>query len=140
RHIEHVPERVVFVDAARVDVPAQSRMHAVEVSHGAVVIEREYRDRRVLMAFLVLAAEVVLERAVARAQQAQPVPPPVTGVRAQRRQIGRGDDRKIDVLREMMRNAVDRKSTRLNSSHVKISYAVFCLKKQSIAMSDDVVS
>src|SRR5690606_41806704 len=28
------------------------------------------------------------------------------------------------------RNRVDRKSTRLNSSHVKISYAVFCLKKK----------
>src|SRR5207302_9522758 len=26
-------------------------------------------------------------------------------------------------------NSKDRKSTRLNSSHVKISYAVFCLKK-----------
>src|SRR5690349_24089658 len=26
--------------------------------------------------------------------------------------------------------AVDRKSTRLNSSHVEISYAVFCLKKK----------
>src|SRR5690606_41661865 len=26
--------------------------------------------------------------------------------------------------------AVDRKSTRLNSSHVKISYAVFCLKNK----------
>src|SRR5690606_40551301 len=26
--------------------------------------------------------------------------------------------------------AADRKSTRLNSSHVKISYAVFCLKKK----------
>src|SRR5690606_41995843 len=26
--------------------------------------------------------------------------------------------------------AVDRKSTRLNSSHVKISYAVFCLKQK----------
>src|SRR5207302_7047481 len=26
---------------------------------------------------------------------------------------------------------VDRKSTRLNSSHVKISYAVFCLKKKN---------
>src|SRR5690606_42114940 len=26
----------------------------------------------------------------------------------------------------------DRKSTRLNSSHVKISYAVFCLKKKRI--------
>src|SRR5690606_40367245 len=28
-------------------------------------------------------------------------------------------------------NKVDRKSTRLNSSHVKISYAVFCLKKKN---------
>src|SRR5690606_42048148 len=27
---------------------------------------------------------------------------------------------------------LDRKSTRLNSSHVKISYAVFCLKKKTI--------
>src|SRR5699024_1686155 len=27
-------------------------------------------------------------------------------------------------------NALDRKSTRLNSSHVSISYAVFCLKKK----------
>src|SRR5256885_11838321 len=27
-------------------------------------------------------------------------------------------------------NAVDRKSTRLNSSHLVISYAVFCLKKK----------
>src|SRR6266498_1988726 len=27
---------------------------------------------------------------------------------------------------------VDRKSTRLNSSHVRISYAVFCLKKKII--------
>src|SRR5690606_41194358 len=29
----------------------------------------------------------------------------------------------------------DRKSTRLNSSHVKISYAVFCLKKKSNGLS-----
>src|SRR4051812_49712863 len=28
--------------------------------------------------------------------------------------------------------AVDRKSTRLNSSHMSISYAVFCLKKKKI--------
>src|SRR5436309_13510938 len=35
-------------------------------------------------------------------------------------------------LDRMYRNALngDRKSTRLNSSHVKISYAVFCLKKK----------
>src|SRR5690606_14890591 len=31
---------------------------------------------------------------------------------------------------EKPRTVTDRKSTRLNSSHVKISYAVFCLKKK----------
>src|SRR5207302_9151742 len=32
--------------------------------------------------------------------------------------------------------ATDRKSTRLNSSHVKISYAVFCLKKKKKTTKD----
>src|SRR5690606_40344151 len=38
----------------------------------------------------------------------------------------------VDYLRRAGVEAVgqDRKSTRLNSSHVKISYAVFCLKKK----------
>src|SRR5690554_7344256 len=31
---------------------------------------------------------------------------------------------------------VDRKSTRLNSSHVRISYAVFCLKKKKKHLHD----
>src|SRR5690606_41580681 len=31
---------------------------------------------------------------------------------------------------DIQKQALDRKSTRLNSSHVKISYAVFCLKKK----------
>src|SRR5690606_35916978 len=35
-----------------------------------------------------------------------------------------------DVSNQEPRLAIDRKSTRLNSSHVKISYAVFCLKKK----------
>src|SRR3712207_7658194 len=30
--------------------------------------------------------------------------------------------------------AADRKSTRLNSSHANISYAVFCLKKKTITL------
>src|SRR5436305_11117457 len=33
---------------------------------------------------------------------------------------------------ESMHIGSDRKSTRLNSSHVRISYAVFCLKKKKI--------
>src|SRR5690606_18854066 len=37
-------------------------------------------------------------------------------------------DRKFEAPRAPNTVAEDRKSTRLNSSHVKISYAVFCLK------------
>src|SRR5690606_39712947 len=36
--------------------------------------------------------------------------------------------RQFDVIGQLVNE--DRKSTRLNSSHVKISYAVFCLKKK----------
>src|SRR3712207_8894347 len=34
----------------------------------------------------------------------------------------------------------DRKSTRLNSSHANISYAVFCLKKKKYQLSSHVIS
>src|SRR3712207_8039857 len=39
------------------------------------------------------------------------------------------------VLRgyQLLRDEGDRKSTRLNSSHANISYAVFCLKKTTIS-------
>src|SRR5690606_12669659 len=39
-----------------------------------------------------------------------------------------GDDRRRALVRVPDGGWSDRKSTRLNSSHVKISYAVFCLK------------
>src|SRR5690349_22056713 len=35
------------------------------------------------------------------------------------------------VVPAVVSTTVDRKSTRLNSSHVEISYAVFCLKKKT---------
>src|SRR5699024_3334318 len=35
-----------------------------------------------------------------------------------------------DMARRSVKHNQDRKSTRLNSSHVSISYAVFCLKKK----------
>src|SRR5437879_9903888 len=46
-----------------------------------------------------------------------------------------GDQREIDDCRDVgigvtARGHADRKSTRLNSSHRCISYAVFCLKKK----------
>src|SRR3712207_7370623 len=41
-------------------------------------------------------------------------------------------DRRVEVARhrEVDEEERDRKSTRLNSSHANISYAVFCLKKK----------
>src|SRR5258705_6185462 len=45
------------------------------------------------------------------------------GVRGPARNVGRAAE-------------IDRKSTRLNSSHLGISYAVFCLKKKKITEED----
>src|SRR6266496_5252801 len=42
-----------------------------------------------------------------------------------------------DYIKNMITGAAqDRKSTRLNSSHVEISYAVFCLKKKKLQVED----
>src|SRR5439155_26208474 len=46
----------------------------------------------------------------------------------------RGMPRRVSVLSPY--STPDRKSTRLNSSHVAISYAVFCLKKKTIRYTD----
>src|SRR5438477_3751423 len=43
---------------------------------------------------------------------------------------GRSDPRRLGILSNL-RHCKDRKSTRLNSSHMSISYAVFCLKKKT---------
>src|SRR3712207_7491240 len=54
---------------------------------------------------------------------------------AERKQIAveRGGDGspRYSVKRVIGRGGEDRKSTRLNSSHANISYAVFCLKKKN---------
>src|SRR2546427_6717980 len=57
----------------------------------------------------------------------------VRAIRAHRPEVVRAlplcvDDRV--ALRRPARLSIDRKSTRLNSSHSQISYAVFCLKKK----------
>src|SRR3712207_6871760 len=47
--------------------------------------------------------------------------------RGERARVVPGDGGPLEVE---VRPIVDRKSTRLNSSHANISYAVFCLKKK----------
>src|SRR5438874_10040572 len=50
----------------------------------------------------------------------------------QLRQLCRPSGRvRLDPGAKRLTELTDRKSTRLNSSHVEISYAVFCLKKKT---------
>src|SRR5688572_32501788 len=46
---------------------------------------------------------------------------------------GLGKTMLVRTLAEALALELDRKSTRLNSSHSQISYAVFCLKKKTSA-------
>src|SRR5436190_4764276 len=61
--------------------------------------------------------------------------------RRRQRLVGAGEvgdvliRRLADGVRQRARLRLDRKSTRLNSSHTVISYAVFCLKKKKTAAS-----
>src|SRR3712207_8445424 len=45
-------------------------------------------------------------------------------------QVARAGEAEAKAHDEDSKDDVDRKSTRLNSSHANISYAVFCLKKK----------
>src|SRR5690606_41981531 len=60
-----------------------------------------------------------------------PLPPPAGGRRRRRPARRRPVQGRLDPRHRRPQRG-DRKSTRLNSSHVKISYAVFCLKKKTV--------
>src|SRR5690349_25045157 len=47
-----------------------------------------------------------------------------------------GAERAAGYRDALKAHRIDRKSTRLNSSHVEISYAVFCLKKKTITIKN----
>src|SRR5206468_12955212 len=90
--------------------------------HDALPIFRRLRADDVAaeqLAVLLLADE--LHKALAIA---------VHGARANRAVLHLADDDVMALLASLgLGQAEDRKSTRLNSSHDQISYAVFCLKK-----------
>src|SRR5690606_40018668 len=72
----------------------------------------------------------LLEQQLDRMMGGTPAPqgsPVLSSIGRRLERIGLPDDVVNKVLNSC--KPTDRKSTRLNSSHVKISYAVFCLKK-----------
>src|SRR3989454_2706735 len=58
----------------------------------------------------------------------------------QRRGLGLAAAQRLYVVRVNAASNTDRKSTRLNSSHLVISYAVFCLKKKKKTKIDNELS
>src|SRR3712207_7413009 len=51
-----------------------------------------------------------------------------------------GPQRRQQEIARGTQHPVDRKSTRLNSSHANISYAVFCLKKKKKTYNTSVIT
>src|SRR5439155_8151391 len=97
----------------------------------------------VLYTNVVRDSPVVEDRpAEGRATEGFEAPPLEELVRILRLEIDRADERQVReqirlgdpdlraLGRSISRRRIDRKSTRLNSSHVAISYAGFCLKKK----------
>src|SRR5262245_64327483 len=58
------------------------------------------------------------------------------GILGRLREILKQTDAAQDVEAQSFLREADRKSTRLNSSHLGISYAVFCLKKKTSGGED----
>src|SRR5215469_18089495 len=104
--VHKVPDGNKQIDAALFDVRGHPRMPGVEMLQRAVGVAGEYGNCRVLMPFAVFAAKVVLERAVAGAEQAQLVPAASTSVRPESGDVGGGHHGEVKILSQVVRHAV----------------------------------
>src|SRR5205814_3144040 len=89
---------------------------AVRAEHGElevvpVLVEHRAVEREAMVEPQRLPAELVVRQEVGEVRRTEAAP--------------------VDAARAETLGAGDRKSTRLNSSHLGISYAVFCLKKKN---------
>src|SRR5262245_29168385 len=82
-------------------------MRRIEMVNGAAAISGEDRNRGILMTFPVLASKIVFERGISGAQQTEPVPATSAGVRSQGHRISCGDNREVDVLRNVVSDSVE---------------------------------
>src|SRR5690554_7471687 len=100
---------------------------SVEITQ--VFLQRIKQIDSSLNSYITVSEEQALEQAkAADARRAAGNAGPLTGVPFAHKDIFCTDGIRTTCASRMLENFVDRKSTRLNSSHVRISYAVFCLK------------
>src|SRR5690606_41378619 len=98
---------------------ATSQIHSLSL-HDALPISLQATDAELIDAALEAASSYnVNARGAIHVYRVESLPRTATG-KVQRKELSR----------QYTESVGDRKSTRLNSSHVKISYAVFCLKKK----------
>src|SRR3712207_7811084 len=97
----------VFNDTATTEIYTLSLHDALPIFGAAVVVDEQFRAEDLREAL----EQAVSHRGASEAELAD-----------------RGDVGAREV-------GIDRKSTRLNSSHANISYAVFCLKKKKTSAS-----
>src|SRR5688572_31799422 len=100
-------------------------------SPSLVLARRVYRDRRPAIARLCCVADScspARRRAPRKAEDQRDVALSTNA----------SDTRSVPIPYhvDQVSSLQDRKSTRLNSSHSQISYAVFCLKKKNVTQSD----
>src|SRR5690625_6978210 len=91
----------------------------VMIAEAITLLAAHRRSRAILQQVGELGAEGQLDKAIELATE---TPGPVAAILLSG--LRRAREAKVS-------GAEDRKSTRLNSSHVAISYAVFCLKKKN---------
>src|SRR6266568_6072814 len=111
----------------------------VEAGDHRLFVQRAREEQAALAALQVLAAAAAatpmpvaaapIANAVPAVAPSAPKPPPAPVARANTIVIPRlGLSQPVGWYSDCLGRAPDRKSTRLNSSHSSISYAVFCLK------------
>src|SRR5215471_6666941 len=160
RRTENVTRRLAArraaILAAAADAAAEGGMAAVQIAPvadragiAAGTVYRYFPSKAELVAALVAAMSEREIAAIERAAKAAPGPlsalaaaittfaaRALAGPRLAFALIAESVEPDLDLARTAYRRALaaqferDRKSTRLNSSHVEISYAVFCLKKK----------
>src|SRR5690606_4620566 len=113
--------------------------HGVAITDPAIVAAAERSNRYITDRFLPDKAIDLLDEAAARIRMEIDSKPEVMDrldrriiqLKIEREAVKKETDEGSQRRLKTIEDELERKSTRLNSSHVKISYAVFCLKKKN---------